>query len=185
MSGDGAGIDGVSDLPAQQGLVVELTATNFVFRRSPQAGELLAGVIWHPRFEGWLPPCGHVEAGETPAQAAQRETLEELGCQVRLLPAPGLPLPEGFPHPAGVAPWWVVSMRASPDSHTPARHMHEDHVFVSEWLADVQAPETEVAWLSEQQVGEVPGLAEDSRLQAKALFGHVRDIFAGEAAKTG
>lgn len=162
-------------------LVQELTATNFVFRRSQDSGQWLTGLMWHTRLEGWLPACGHVEAGETPAQAAERETLEELGCRVRFLPAPSLPLPEGFPHQAGAAAWWVVDMRARADNHTPARHRHQDHVFVSEWVEDVQAPETKVAWLSEQEIAGRPGLAEDSRLQAKALFGHVRDLLGSGA----
>lgn len=157
-------------------LVQELTVTNFVFRRSGDSDEWLTGMMWHPRFEGWLPACGHVEPGETPAQAAQRETREELGCRVRLLPAPGLALPEGFPHPSGPTAWWVVDMRASADNHTPARHRHQDHVFVSEWVADVQPPETRVAWLSEKEIAEIPGLAEDARLQAKALFGHIHQL---------
>src|SRR5262249_47492975 len=89
-------------------LVQELTATNFVFRRSPENGEWLTGMMWHARLGGWLPACGHAEAGETPSQAAERETLEELGCRVRFLAAPSLPLPEGFPHSPGPAPWWVV-----------------------------------------------------------------------------
>lgn len=156
--------------------VQELTATNFVFRRSRAMGQWLTGMMWHARFDGWLPACGHVEAGETPAQAAEREALEELGCRVRFLTAPSLPLPVGFPHPPGAAAWWVVDMRARADSHTPARHRHQDHVFVSEWVQDVQAPETKVAWLSEREIAERPGLAEDSRLQASVLFRHVRDL---------
>jgi len=47
-------------------LVRELTVTNFVFRRSGEDGLLLTGMIWHARLGGWLPPCGHVEPGETP-----------------------------------------------------------------------------------------------------------------------
>ncbi len=35
----------------------------------------------------WSPPTGHVEAGESLAQAAERETLEELGIAVRAVEA--------------------------------------------------------------------------------------------------
>lgn len=41
-------------------------------------------------------PCGVVERGETPAQAASRELLEETGCTSELL----LPLPVLSPNPA-------------------------------------------------------------------------------------
>lgn len=54
-------------------------------------------------------------------------------------------------------------------------------MFVSEWIADVQPPETKVAWLSEKEIAEIPGLAEDARLQAKALFGHIHRLLGGAA----
>lgn len=157
-------------------LVQELTATMFVFRREAASGRLQSGFVWHARFGGLLPPCGHWEEGETLAGCAIRETLEEGGWRTELLAPPSLPLPDGFPHPAGDAPWWVVDMRASPDNHTPARHLHQDHVFVGRWLEDVQEPETKVMWLSEAEVAETPDLPEDSRLQAKVLFGQVEHL---------
>ncbi|REF00619.1 hypothetical protein [Thermomonospora umbrina] len=55
-------------------------------------------------------------------------------------------------------------MPASPDSHTPAAHVHQDHVFVGQWPVDVQEPETRVRWRTEAEVAETPGLREDSRL---------------------
>ena len=55
---------------------------------------------WHKRIGGWLQPGGHVDPGETPSQAALRETHEETGLRVRH--------PDGGPrlvhldvHPAG------------------------------------------------------------------------------------
>jgi 8-oxo-dGTP pyrophosphatase MutT (NUDIX family) len=37
---------------------------------------------WHKRAGGWMQPGGHVDAGETPWQAALRETHEETGLPV-------------------------------------------------------------------------------------------------------
>jgi 8-oxo-dGTP pyrophosphatase MutT (NUDIX family) len=55
---------------------------------------------WHKRIGGWMQPGGHIDAGETPWDAALRETREETGLQVRH--------PDGGPrllhldaHPAG------------------------------------------------------------------------------------
>jgi len=55
---------------------------------------------WHKRIGGWMQPGGHVDAGETPWEAALRETAEETGLAVRH--------PDGGPvllhldvHPAG------------------------------------------------------------------------------------
>ncbi len=33
----------------------------------------------HPKFSKWLPPGGHIEANETPEEAARREIAEETG----------------------------------------------------------------------------------------------------------
>lgn len=41
-------------------------------------------------------PCGRIEPGETPANAAQRELLEETGCMAEAF----LPLPVSSPNPA-------------------------------------------------------------------------------------
>ncbi|MDB6000682.1 MAG: hydrolase [Rhizobacter sp.] len=57
-----------------------LTASAIVVFRS----KLL--VIHHRALGKWLPPGGHIESGETPWQAAQRETLEETGISVSLHP---------------------------------------------------------------------------------------------------
>jgi 8-oxo-dGTP pyrophosphatase MutT (NUDIX family) len=57
--------------------------------RDPDRGVLL---LWRHRFItdtwGWEIPAGRIDPGETPAQAAARETLEETGWE----PGPLLPL---------------------------------------------------------------------------------------------
>ena len=39
-------------------------------------------MVWHPRRGGWEMPGGHVEDGETPAEAAAREFEEEAGYSI-------------------------------------------------------------------------------------------------------
>lgn len=41
--------------------------------------------IFHPKFQKWLPPGGHVEPNESPADAAKREVLEETGLTIEWL----------------------------------------------------------------------------------------------------
>jgi len=55
---------------------------------------------WHKRLGGWMQPGGHVDPGETPWQAAARETVEETGLPVRH-PASGPVLIHLDAHPAG------------------------------------------------------------------------------------
>ena len=55
---------------------------------------------WHKRIGGWMQPGGHVDAGETPWDAALRETREETGLPVRH-PGGGPRLLHLDAHPAG------------------------------------------------------------------------------------
>jgi 8-oxo-dGTP pyrophosphatase MutT (NUDIX family) len=153
-------------------VVKEATATVFVFRPGG-GGEWLLGLVFHQRLGGWLPPGGHVELDESPAEAGVRETAEELGCRVRLLPGPSVPLPVGYPHPHMAPPWWIVEMAASPDNHTATPHRHLDHVFVGLYTRDDRAPESRVWWVSEEELAQAPGIPEDVRLPAKELFAEV------------
>jgi 8-oxo-dGTP pyrophosphatase MutT (NUDIX family) len=44
--------------------------------------------VHHRRIGAWLPPGGHIEPGEMPHEAAERETLEETGIAVEVLSTP-------------------------------------------------------------------------------------------------
>src|SRR5215212_6716560 len=66
------------------GVVREFTVATFVVHR----GRVL--LLWHPKHSMWLPPGGHIEAGELPDEAAVREVLEETGVRVRLVGERGL-----------------------------------------------------------------------------------------------
>lgn len=151
-------------------MIKESTASAFVLRRA--AGRpVQVALILHPRWEEWLPPGGHVEVDEHPAEAAVREIWEETGYVADLLPGPMLALPAGFPHQAVAAPWWIVEMRAGADNHTPQRHVHIDHVFLAWAVGEpVREPGHRVRWFDAVELAQEPGIAEDSRLQAKQLM---------------
>jgi len=93
-------------------------------------------LVHHNRFDKWVPPGGHIEAGETFGQTAEREFLEETGIAVNAISAAPvihpedenatpLPLPfytdlevEGFPVPALVQFFFV---RRAAGDHAPIR----------------------------------------------------------------
>lgn len=52
------------------------TATTYIFHE----GKVLLHL--HPKLQKWLPPGGHIEANETPPEAAIRETREETGLDI-------------------------------------------------------------------------------------------------------
>lgn len=58
-----------------------LTASGIVLSKNQK--KIL--LIYHPYLEKWIQPGGHVEAGESSAQAALREVHEETACRVRFL----------------------------------------------------------------------------------------------------
>jgi len=119
--------------------VVELTASTYLLRR--EGGSWAIGLIWHERLAGRLPSGGHVELGESLAEAAVREVLEETGLRALLIPGPSAPVPAGFPYASVPAPWWTCNGRTSVDSHTAAEHVHVDHIFLA--LVDPAAPRPE------------------------------------------
>src|ERR1035437_7341377 len=59
------------------------TATAVVLDRELKPQKTL--LLWHVKQNCWLPPGGHVEAGESPCIAAKRETKEETGYNLKFL----------------------------------------------------------------------------------------------------
>lgn len=85
--------------PAENAVTRDYTVATFVVDR----GRVL--LLWHRKLQMWLPPGGHIEAGELPDTAAVREVLEETGLKVELVSAPtitGIPGPRPLARPEGV-----------------------------------------------------------------------------------
>ena len=150
-------------------MIKEATATVFVF--GAVDGDYRLGLVFHPRLGVWIPPGGHVEPDETPAEAALREVAEEAGLAATLLPPAHESLPEGYPHRPVPPPWWTVEIAVGPDRHTAADHVHIDHQFVA--LATSGAPHAAghpFRWCAEADLSEPDAIIADARGQATALF---------------
>jgi 8-oxo-dGTP pyrophosphatase MutT (NUDIX family) len=132
---------GGSGQTARAAVVKHATASVFVFGRL--AAGWRTGLIRHPLFGRMMIPGGHVEAGETAAEAAIREVAEEAGLPVRLIAPPAAPLPESYRPPRVPQPWWIVEYQVPADNHLAAGHVHVDHLYVG--LAGGPEPVTEPA----------------------------------------
>ncbi len=146
-------------------------ATSSVFVLGRHAAGWRLGLIRHPRFARMMLPGGHVEAGESPAEAALREVAEETGLPVRLVGPPAPPLPPGYRPPRVAQPWWIVEYDVPPDNHLAAGHVHIDYLYVA--VAGQPDPaataEHPFGWYA---AGDLPGLEmfDDARLLAAAVL---------------
>ena len=95
------------------------TASAFVF----SAGDQVL-LIHHVKSGLWLPPGGHIESGETPAEAALREVREETGVEARIVTGPV------FEHPAVIShapPFTIIEATAADPVNGP--HQHIDFLY--------------------------------------------------------
>jgi ADP-ribose pyrophosphatase YjhB (NUDIX family) len=65
---------------------LEVSAGGIVFRRVPAEGPRF--LLIRDSYDNWGYPKGHLEDGESPAEAALRETAEETGLERLLLQGP-------------------------------------------------------------------------------------------------
>lgn len=78
----------------------------------------------------WYLPAGRVEPGETFAEAARRETLEEGGIPVRLV---GVLRVEHSPGPRGTR--LRVVFLAEPTDDTPPKSVPDEESLAAEWVS--------------------------------------------------
>ncbi|MFD0856498.1 NUDIX hydrolase [Actinomadura adrarensis] len=84
-------------------------------------------LLCHRKGGGWIYPGGHLEPGEDFAQAALRETAEEVGIDIELLTTP-----PAFTHPivdAVPMPWAFLNVQVT--DATIGRHRHIDAVYLA------------------------------------------------------
>lgn len=71
---------------AKRKAIKEVSAGGIVFRRSPEG--VVRFLLIRDSYSNWGFPKGHLEHGETPSEAARRETAEETGLENIILHGP-------------------------------------------------------------------------------------------------
>ena len=81
---------------------------------------------WHAKNRMWLPPGGHIEPDEDPLEAALRETMEETGIAVTVLPTSE---PFGFASPRQLPAPVTIMVESIPASAGDPAHEHLDLIY--------------------------------------------------------
>ncbi|WP_421121016.1 NUDIX domain-containing protein [Aquihabitans daechungensis] len=77
----------MTDAEAGDAADVEVTAAGGVLWRRSEAGEVEVLVVHRPRYDDWSFAKGKCDPGETFAETAEREVLEETGYAVAFGPS--------------------------------------------------------------------------------------------------
>jgi 8-oxo-dGTP pyrophosphatase MutT (NUDIX family) len=103
-------------------------------------------LIYHHKLQKWLPPGGHVEANETPAEAARREVLEETGLEMEFFSQENL-LINCWNAKSIERPYLCLLEEIPPYRDTPA-HQHVDFIYVGRPVGGAFSPSFSYQWFS-------------------------------------
>lgn len=107
--------------------------------------------VKHPKYQKWMPPGGHLEPNETPAEAARREVIEETGFEIEFIQNPTLPITA-----TGAVqiecPCFSFLYEIPPYKNQPA-HQHIDLIFLAKPVGPSGTePEGECRWFSLEEI---------------------------------
>jgi len=155
------------------------TATAFVVRGDATL------LHWHRRLAQWLPPGGHIEQDEEPAEAALREVREETGLVCEVVPTSPS---HGFADPQQLPAPYTILLEEIPASKEPV-HMHIDLIYFVRPIDGADhgtVDDPTLRWLTEAQLRDdvrldpgrpdtpATGVKEDVRTLALAAIAAVR-----------
>jgi 8-oxo-dGTP pyrophosphatase MutT (NUDIX family) len=99
-------------------------------------------MIFHRKLKKWLPPGGHLEPNETPAEAARREAREETGLEIAFIPQENVWIERwnarSFERP------FLCLIEEIPSHNGHPAHQHIDFVYVA-------APAGGKEWLNQEE----------------------------------
>jgi 8-oxo-dGTP pyrophosphatase MutT (NUDIX family) len=150
-------------------------ATSSVYLFTPGDDGWRIGLIHHPRLHRWMPPGGHVEPDENPAEAGLREVAEETGRTAHLVNTHTDDLTSAL---AGVPiPVWIAEQQVPAERRHPHPHVHVDHLYLATTGNHPLATPAELtfAWFAADDLATLD-MFDDSRAGARLLFNRVDQL---------
>jgi ADP-ribose pyrophosphatase YjhB (NUDIX family) len=125
----------------------------------------------HPKLKKWLPPGGHVELNETPAECAKRETLEETGLEIAIIPQENIWIEQS--NATSIERPYLCLLENIPPYKDQPFHQHIDFVYLARSVKGDLLPE--VRWFSWEEVN---SLSEDEiYLETKQTIAHFLGVY--------
>jgi 8-oxo-dGTP pyrophosphatase MutT (NUDIX family) len=107
-------------------------------------------LIFHPKFQKWLPPGGHVEPNETPPETARREVKEETGFDIEFLSKEELFI-DYWNAKSIERPYLCLLENIPPYQQTPA-HQHIDFIYIAKPAGNPTASSLPYQWFDWNQL---------------------------------
>lgn len=106
---------------------------------------------YHPKFRKWLPPGGHMEPDETPAECAERESIEETGLKPEFISREKIRI-EASNARTIETPYLTLLENIPAYENRPA-HQHVDFIFVAKPAENrIFSSPFECRWFSRQDL---------------------------------
>ena len=102
----------------------------------------------HEKYGGWFGPGGHIELDENPVEAVLRETKEEVGLDIKLIPPH--PIPNSKDEGRELIPPWFMNIH-----YINETHQHNDLIYIAVSETDKVVPEKEGdewRWLTLEEI---------------------------------
>ncbi len=152
----------------------QFTATVFIL---DDAKTLL---LFHKKHLKWMPPGGHVEANETPSDAAKREAFEETGVIVEFVTQENVWFDDS-PNAKSIERPHHVLLETIPATAKEPAHEHIDFCYIARPISIEQAAEAhEMRWFSYEEVDNLKtgiDIFPDVQITAKQLLAHEKSNF--------
>lgn len=103
-------------------------------------------LIYHHKLQKWLPPGGHVETNETPAEAAKREVKEETGLEIAFISQENLFI--DCWNAKSIERPYLCLLEEIPAYRDIPAHQHIDFIYLAQPIEKHSSPSNDYRWFS-------------------------------------